>query len=426
MRNASLWRGLLGLDKRTVIEDVEFDENCDGRLVVHVRPKATRDGRGRCGRCGQKAPFYDHGRGLREWRALDLGVVIAVLLANAPRVCCPRHGPTVIQVPWARHSAGHTYEFDQLVAWLATVCSKTAVTQLLRIAWRTVGSIIARVWADTQTQVGDRFANLTRIGIDEISYKKGHKYLTIVICHDTGRLVWAAPGRDKDTLRGFFDALGEDRCALITHVSADQADWIAAVVAERCPNAVRAADPFHIVAWATEALDQARRKVWNTVRTPTGGRRHTNATGEGKKIKDARYALWKNPEHLTSPQQAKLDWIAKAHPRLHRAYLLKEKLRLIFGLPIEEAAPELDRWIAWARRCRIPEFVDLQHRIIKHKTAILTAIAEGLSNGRTEAVNTRIRLLTRIAYGFHNPHALIGLAMLTLGGHRPTLPGRPA
>jgi transposase len=247
-----------------------------------------------------------------------------------------------------------------------------------------------------------------------------------VICHDTGRLVWAAPGRDKDTLRGFFDELGEDRCKLITHVSADQADWIAAVVAERCPTAVRAADPFHIVAWATEALDQARRKVWNQVRSPTGGRRHTNATGEGKKIKDARFALWKNPEDLTSRQQAKLDWIAKAHPRLHRAYLLKEKLRLIFRLPIAEAAPELDAWIAWARRCRIPEFIDLQRRISKHKQAILTAIAEGLSNGRTEAVNTRIRLLTRIAYGFHNPHTLIGLAMLTLGGHRPTLPGRAA
>jgi transposase len=149
VHSASLWRHLLGLDKRTVIEAVEFDESGGDRLVVHVRPKATRDSRGRCGRCGQKAPRFDRGRGLREWRALDLGVVIAVLVADAPRVCCPRHGPTVIQVPWARHSAGHTYEFDQMVAWLATVCSKTAVTDLLRIAWRTVGSIIARVWADT-------------------------------------------------------------------------------------------------------------------------------------------------------------------------------------------------------------------------------------------------------------------------------------
>ena len=86
---------------------------------------------------------------------------------------------------------------------------------------------------------------MCRIGVDEISYKKGHRYLTVVVDHDSRRLIWAAPGRDKPTLRRFFDLLGEDRCALITHVSADAADWIADVVAERCVNAVRCADAFY-------------------------------------------------------------------------------------------------------------------------------------------------------------------------------------
>ncbi len=130
--------------------------------------------------------------------------------------------------------------------------SKSAVQALMRVAWRTVGAIVARVAADARVRV-DRWADLRRIGIDEISYKKGHRYLTVVVDHDTGYLVWAAPGRDKPTLRGFFDALGAERCGRITHVSADGADWIATVVAERCPNAVRGADPFHVVAWATEA-----------------------------------------------------------------------------------------------------------------------------------------------------------------------------
>src|SRR5699024_7529192 len=106
------------------------------------------------------------------------------------------------------------------------------------------------------------FANLRRIGIDEISYKKGHKYLTMVVCHDTGRLVWVGEGKTKATLHNFFDALeasGHGRCSQITHVSADGADWIANVVAERCPTAVRAADPFHVVSWATESLDEVRR-----------------------------------------------------------------------------------------------------------------------------------------------------------------------
>src|ERR1700682_5363278 len=137
--------------------------------------------------------------------------------------------------------------------------------ELMRIAWRTVGAIVARVWADTEKRI-DRFAGLRRIGIDEISYKRHHKYLTVVVDHDSGRLVWAAPGRDTTTLGRFFDALGVERCALITHVSADAADWIATVVTERCPTAIRCADPFHVVAWATEALDAERRRAWNDAR----------------------------------------------------------------------------------------------------------------------------------------------------------------
>ena len=214
------------------------------------------------------------------------------------------------------------------------------MTELMRIAWRTVGAIITRVWADVE-QLHDRFADLSRLGIDEISYKRGHRYLTIVVDHDSGRLVWAAPGRDKATLSVFFDALGQDRCKLITHVSADGADWISAVVADRCPNAVRCADPFHIVKWATDALDEVRRQAWNQARGAVTQRRAGRATGHARALKGARYALWKNPENLTTAQQAKLAWIAKTDPTLHRAYLLKEGLRLIFQLDYHEAGQAL-------------------------------------------------------------------------------------
>jgi transposase len=419
VQNATLWRGLLGVDK-TVVEDVEFDEQ--GQLLVaSVRPRKLS--RGRCGRCGRPSAGYDRGEGRRRWRALDLGTVQVVLEADAPRVTCRVHGPTVAPVPWSRHGAGHTYAFDEQVAWLATQTSKSAVTQLMRIAWRTVGAIITRVWADVE-ELHDRFAGLTRLGIDEISYKRGHRYVTIVVDHDSGRLVWAAPGRDKATLNAFFDALGEQRCAAVTHVSADGADWIASVVAARCPQAVRCADPFHVVAWATDALDEVRRGAWNEARGAVERRRAGRATGHAKALKHARYSLWKNPENLTEQQQAKLAWVAKTDPRLYRAYLLKEGLRLVFRLSYQEAVEALERWIGWARRCRIPAFVKLQKSIVKHRDAILAAIEHGLSNGRIESVNTKVRLITRIAFGFRSPEALIALAMLSLGGHRPALPGR--
>jgi transposase len=182
-------------------------------------------------------------------------------------------------VPWARHGVGHTRDFDETVAWLATQCSKTAVVESMRIAWRTVRAIVARVSADIDARV-DRLAGLRRIGIDEISYKRGHRYLTVVVDHDSGALVWAAPGRDEATLRRFVDALGVERAGQITHVSADAADSIAKVVAERWPHALRCADAFHVVAWATDALAEVRRQAWNEARGAVDQRRGPGAMPE--------------------------------------------------------------------------------------------------------------------------------------------------
>jgi transposase len=347
--------------------------------------------------------------------------------ADAPRVRCRLHGVVVAQVPWARHGAGHTRDFDDYAAWLAVHVSKSATVALLRIAWRTVGAIVDRVNADIDARV-DRLEGLRRIGIDEVSYKKHHHYLTVVVDHDTGRLVWAAPGHDEATLEQFFEALGAERAAMLTHITADMAGWIAAVVARRAPNAQRGADPFHIVAWALDALDVERRRAWNQA----SGRRHASpvtgrgsrSLGEARTLKRSRYALWKNPQNLTQRQHAQLAWIAKTDPRLHRAYLLKEALRTVFVVKGVAGREALDQWISWARRSRIPAFVELQRRIVKHRAAIDVTLDSGLSNGLAESTNTKIRLLTRIAFGFHGPEPLIALAMLSLGGHQPHLPGR--
>jgi transposase len=419
VRTATVWARLLGVEKTTVAR-VEFDEDA-ATLVVHVKAHASE--RRRCPTCRRRCAVYDSGAGRRRWRALDLGTVRAEIEADAPRVSCPRHGVLVAAVPWARHHAGHTRVFDDQVAWLAVMCSKSAVAELMRIAWRTVGSVITRVWADIEAGV-DRFAGLTRIGIDEISYKKGHRYLTVVVDHDARRLVWAAPGRDKVTLGKFFDLLGPERSAAITHVSADAADWIAAVVAERCPNAVRCADAFHVVAWATEALDEVRREAWNAARGAVHQRRAPEARGQAKALKAARYALWKNPENLTEHQATKLEWIAATNPKLYRAYLLKEGLRLPFKLKGQAGKEALDRWLSWAARCRIPVFVALGRKIRKHRTSIDAALEHDLSNALIESTNTKIRLLQRVAFGFNSPDALVALAMLSLGGFRPSLPGR--
>jgi transposase len=408
---------------RTVVEDVRFDEVAQA-VVVSVRPVARA--RGRCGRCDRRCPRYDNGEGRRRWRALDLGTTKVFLEADAPRVRCRDHGVVVGAVPWARHGAGHTRDFDDLAAWLAVRTSKSAVMELLRVAWRTVGSIVTRVNADIDAAV-DRLDGLRRIGIDEISYKRGHRYLIVVVDHDSGHLVWAGPGRNDAALHVFFDELGAERAALLTHVSADMADWIARVVAQRAPNATRSADPFHVVAWAIDALDIERRRAWNRAkgrRSTVGLARQGRSTGDAKHVSQARYALWKNPGDLTGRQRHQLDWIAKTSPRLWRAYLLKEGLRYVFAVKGEEGKVALDRWMNWARRSRMPAFVQLQRRIATHREAIDAALDTGLSQGLVESTNTKIRLLTRIAFGFHGYQPLVALAMLSLGTCPPRLPGR--
>lgn len=413
MRDATVWRRVLGVDQATVIDKIVFDDDED---VVIARVRHRRSARLRCGVCGGLAPGYDQGEGRRRWRGLDVGVTRCYLEANAPRVRCAEHGVVVARVAWARHDARHTRAFDDQVAWLQVHTSKTAVTALMRIAWVTVGAIAARLVAEARAQ-SDPFDGLVRIGIDEISYKRGHKYLVVIVDHDTGRLVWAAPGRDKDTLETFFALLGEERSASISLVSADAADWIATVVAEKCPNATLCADPFHMVAWATKALDEVRRQVWRHART-------IGVRSMIKRIKGCRYALLKNPQNLTTTQRESLARVQTVNKTLYRAYLLKEQFRLVFQLRGAEAIAALDDWLAWARRCRIPEFVELYHRILKHRTTIEATLTHGLSNALVESTNTKLRVLTRMAYGFKEPENLIALALLARGGYCPPLPGR--
>ncbi|MBU6422857.1 MAG: ISL3 family transposase [Chloroflexi bacterium] len=412
MRKTKVWARLLGVE-RTVVERLDFDEQ-EGIIVAAVRPR--RGQRQRCGECGRRCRRYDPGEGRRRWRTLDLGATPTYLEADAPRVQCPDHGVIVAAVPWARHEARHTRAFDDQAAWLATHCSKSAVAELLRVAWRTVGSIVTRVVADARAQI-DPFAGLARLGIDEVSYRRGQRYLIVVVDHDSGKLVWAAPGRDRKTLRRFFDALGAERCAAITLVSADAAEWIADVVHERCPSATLCTDPFHVVSWATDALDEVRRETWNDAR-------RDGQKAVARELKGARFALWKNPEDLTSRQKRKLATIARTNGRLYRAYLLKEQLRQVFHLPTGQALQLLEAWLAWARRCRIPSFVKLARSVADHRSGIAAALTERLSNALVESINTKIRLITRVAFGFHSPEALIALAMLSLGGYCPPLPGR--
>jgi transposase len=291
----------------------------------------------------------------------------------------------------------------------------TVVCELLRITWRSVSAVVDRVIGDRAGNT-DMLAGLKRIGIDEIAHRRGHRYLTCVVDHDSGRLVWAAPGRNSETLDTFFEALGTERCSQLTHVTADGAEWIHTVVTKRAPKAALCLDPFHIVAWATKALDEVRRQTWNQLRAGGGQQ-------AAKTFKGSRWALMKNPEDLTGRQRTTLAGIAKTNARLYRAYLLKEQLRMVFAVKGQPGRVLLAGWIVWARRCQIPEFVKLAATItvpaVDHQHVGLRNVERTLGGDEHASTNPDHR-----AYGFHTPEALICMAMLTRGGLCPPLPGR--
>jgi transposase len=377
-------------------------------LVMTVRPTATATRR--CSRCKSRCPGYDGGDELRRWRTLDVGTAKCYLQAPAPRVECAQHGVVVADVRWARPGAKHSYLFEDTCAWLTAHAAMSVVAAFLRVAWRTIAAIVGRVVADGR-DTNDLLAGLTRIGIDEIAYRKGHRYLTCVVDHATGRLVWAAEGRNKDTLSRFFNDLGAGRAAALTHVSCYGAEWIHTVVAANAPNAVICLDPYHVVAWAMKALDKVRTRTM---------------AAAGITDRHAMWAVRKNPTDLSGEQRTSLATIAAANSTLYRAYLLKEQLRELFRVKGQAGRQLLAGWLSWASHSRIPEFVALARSIRRYRHLILNTLDHGLSNARTEATNTHLRALTKRAYGFHSPDALIGMAMLTRGGLCPPLPGRAA
>jgi transposase len=264
LQTKSLIKRLLKIEN-VVIRDSYFERvSGEDILIVRIRP-FSRQG-GRCPLCHKRCPGYDSKNKLRRWRSLDLGSMRVYLESFAPRVRCSEHGVIVADVPWAKHGSDFTNDFEMAVTWLTIHAAATDVSEYFRIKWDTVGSIARRVQKTLESEQASRFDDLSEIGIDETSYKKGHKYMTVVVNHKTGALIWAAKGHGKETLRKFFIELHEEQRAKIKLVSADVARWIADCIKEYCPNAERCIDPFHVVTWANNALDEVRKSVVRTAR----------------------------------------------------------------------------------------------------------------------------------------------------------------
>jgi transposase len=440
------------------VRNVRFEPD---RVIVEV---ALRRRRLQCPRCGfSTAARRDTRRVDSVWRHLDLGVWRLEVHCRRRRLRCPRHGVLAEGVPFARHRSGFTRDFECLAAWLAARVDKSAITKMLRIDWDTVGRIVARVCADELDP--DRLSDLYDIGVDEVSWKRQHNYLTLVADHRAGKIVWGCPGAGEKAADQFFDELDPgslraapppsaddapdvcsppgdqldaslsarerwaahdrkpavaERAGQLTAISLDMGPGYAAAARWHAPEAVVCIDPFHVVQNANKALDEVRRAYWNELRA-------SDDPQAAKRFKDARWSLLKRPERLTDKQAATLKRIKAAGGEVWRAYELKEATRAIFapGLSLDDVTVLIDRLLSRLARSRLQPFIRLGKTIRRHRAGILAAVRLGINQGRTEALNNRVRLIIRRAYGFHSAQAALALVMLTCGPITLRLPHQP-
>jgi len=391
------------------VQDVAFGGE---GVIVTVRLRRRRR---ICQGCGAEGLEIKDRRRLR-WRHLDLGASRCLIECELRRLRCPGCGDRPEMVPWARAGSRYTLDFEDVTAFLAQQMAKTPLAKLMRIGWRSVGNILARVVADKLDR--SRLDGLVMIGVDEVSHGAGHRFLTCVADHVSGGVVWAAPGRNAATLQGFFDELTDEQKQSITAVSIDMsAGYEKAIRApEGLPHAEVCFDPFHVVQLGGKAADQVRRDEYN--------RHGRSASGEGRWIKGTRYSLLKDTTNQTSKQLLKLAEVVTTNKQMYRSFLLLGELRYIYRLPRHEATERLDAWLAWASRSRLKPFIKLARTIRKHKAGVLAAIELGISNGRLEALNSRVRLISHRAHGFHSAEALIAMVYLCCAGIQIGLPHR--
>jgi transposase len=376
-------------------------------VVVQIRLRARRL---RCP-CGfSTRSRYDIKT--RRWRHLDLGACKLWLEADIRRLACRHCGKVrTEEVPWARPGARHSRDFEDVVAWLAQRTDKTAVATLLRCSWEAVDHIVRRVVADHLDD--SRLDALYRIAVDEVSYRRGHQYLTVVADHDSGAVVWVAKGKRGAALEAFYDTLGPERCSQLEAVSMDLGTIYRDATRRRVPHAVICFDPFHVVQLANRALDAVYKDSGRELRFGVGDRRW----------RTIRHAFRAGAERLTDDQREIVNLFRRGRHRLGRAWELKEGLRDLYRVvDPAEARDYLRAWVTSALRSRIDSFVMLARQVRRNFEGIVAAVELGLSNARAEGVNARIRLIQRRGYGYHSLESLAAAIYLCLGGITITLP----
>lgn len=355
-------------------------------LVVMIAP--DRRFSPRCGQCLELAPYRDT-RPTRRFRHVPMWG-IPVELRYAPRrvSCCRCSGVHVEAMPWVSGKQRMTRALMVTLAMWTRVLPWKQVARLFRCAWGTVATAVEEAVAYGLAHRD--LEGLTHIGIDEISRKRGHVYVTNVYDLVSKRLIWSGEGRSKETLEAFFDFLGPEKTAALQGICCDMWQPYIDTIKERAPQAVLVFDKFHIVRHLMEAVDQVRRD-------------EIREKGPAHKalMYKTRFIWLKNPWNLTETQAFRLSELERLNLKINRAYLLKELFRHFWDYTYAGWARRyLNRWFWWATHSRLAPMRKFAWMVRRHEEDILNYFRTPIDNGTVEGLNNKAKLVIHKAYGF--------------------------
>lgn len=365
------------------IESVE-ENNCT--IIAKLAPDQRF--RPRCGVC-KAVGIYRDMRKTRHFRHVPMWGYPVFFVYSPRRVRCRACGAIRVEhMPWASGKRRQTAAFSCFIATWARLLPWQEVARLFNCAWGTVASAVEFV-VNHGLKHRD-LSDVVLIGIDEISRKKGHHYLTNVYDLSKGKLIWSGQGRTKDTLRDFFAFLGKERASQIKGICCDMWQPYIDIVKEYAPQATLVFDKFHIVRHLMEAVDKVRREeIYEK------GREHKDL------MKNTRYIWLKNPWNLTDNQRIRFSGLEKLNLKINRAYLLKESFRNLWAYKtMHWASKYLKKWFWWATHSRLKPLRDFAWLIRRHEENILSYFILPIDNGSVEGLNNKAKVVSRRAYGF--------------------------
>jgi transposase len=366
-----------------MVDEIEtFSNHTD--LRIRRTPPALS-----CSGCGQLC-FDRYDRTVQRIRDLNVFELHSYLVLTKWRVHCPNCGVRVEDVGFADPYSRYTHRFEELVFRMCRHTPIANVAETLGLNWKTVKEIDKR--ALQRTFANPDYSSLRLLSIDEISYKKRHQYLTLVLDLERTRVIWVGKGRSQATLEGFFDEIGEENAQGIEAIAVDMWDPYLAAIEAKSPQANVVFDKFHIIRNYSKVIDRVRNDEVK------------KAEKEDKPIlRGTKYLLLKNWENLSERQQSRLDTLLSLNNNLNVAYVLKEDLKRLWDCKDQEEAQQvLAEWTQTAEESGIKALIGFARMLNRYAFGLFNHCEYPISNATLEGFNNKIKVIKRRCYGFHD------------------------